>query len=45
MNHGGDMAHIVRNEGNVVARSIAVQLIPAGAARRIDIADPSHCHF
>jgi hypothetical protein len=42
--HGGH-AHIVRNEGNVVAQTTAVQLIPAGAARRIDVADPGNCHF
>src|SRR5271170_7042098 len=37
VDHGGSHAHIVRNEGNVVAQSIAVQLIPAGATRRIDV--------
>jgi len=41
----GDHAHIIRNEGNVVARTIAIQLIPAGVARRIDFADPGNCHF
>ena len=41
----GDHAHIIRNEGNVVARTIAVQLSPAGAIRRIDVADPGNCHF
>jgi quercetin dioxygenase-like cupin family protein len=45
VDHGGDHAHIVRNEGNFLAQSIAVQLIPAGATRRIDVADPGHCHF
>lgn len=34
---GGDHIHLLRNEGPVVARTIAVQLIPAGAARRIDV--------
>jgi uncharacterized cupin superfamily protein len=43
--HHGDHAHILRNEGNVIARTIAVQLIPAGATRRIDVADPGNCHF
>jgi quercetin dioxygenase-like cupin family protein len=42
--HGGH-AHIIRNEGDAVARTIAVQLIPAGAARRVDSADPGNCHF
>ena len=41
----GDHVHIIRNEGSVVARTIAVQLIPAGASRRIDVADPGNCHF
>ena len=42
---GGDHVHILRNEGNVVAQTTAVQLIPAGAARRIEVADPGNCHF
>ena len=42
---GGDHAHIIRNEGDVEAQTIAVQLIPADAARRIDVADPGNCHF
>ena len=41
----GNHAHIIRNEGEAVARTIAVQLIPAGAERRIDVADPGNCHF
>ena len=42
---GGDHVHILRNEGTVEARTITVQLIPAGAVRRIDAADPGHCTF
>jgi quercetin dioxygenase-like cupin family protein len=42
---GGDHVHILRNEGDVEAKTIAVQLIPADAARRIDVADPGNCHF
>jgi uncharacterized RmlC-like cupin family protein len=42
---GGDHVHIIRNEDTVPASNIAVQLIPAGAARRIDVADPGNCHF
>lgn len=41
---GGDHVHLIRNEGNVVASTIAVQLIPAGAARRIDQPQPANCH-
>jgi hypothetical protein len=40
-----DHVHIIRNEGNVVTRTTAVQLIPTGAARRIDVADPGNCRF
>ncbi len=42
---GGDHVHIVRNEGTVVATTIAVQLIPAGATRRIDAPAPGNCPF
>jgi hypothetical protein len=42
---GGDHVHILRNEGTVEARTIAVQLIPAGAVRRIDAEDPGNCTF
>jgi len=42
---GGDHVHNLRNEGTVEARTIAVQLIPAGATRRIDAEDPGHCPF
>jgi quercetin dioxygenase-like cupin family protein len=41
----GDQAHLIRNEGGTAARTIAIQLIPTGVARRIDFADPGHCHF
>jgi hypothetical protein len=42
---GGDHVHIIRNEGSVVATTVAVQLIPANAARRIDEPEPSNCHL
>jgi hypothetical protein len=43
---GGDHVHILRNEGTVEARTVAVQLIPADAARRIDIVPaPGNCPF
>jgi hypothetical protein len=42
---GGDHSHIIRNETGSVAQTIAVQLIPAGAVRRIDVADPGNCPF
>ena len=42
---GGDHVHLIRNEGRDPASTIAVQLIPAGAERRIDADDPGNCHF
>jgi hypothetical protein len=45
IDHGGSHVHIVRNEGTVEAQVIAVRLIPAGQAGRIDSPDPGNCHF
>lgn len=42
---GGDHVHLLRNEGAVEARTIAVQLIPANAGRRIDAPNPGNCPF
>lgn len=42
---GGDHVHNIRNEGTVEARTMAVQLIPADATRRIDMPDPGNCQF
>jgi quercetin dioxygenase-like cupin family protein len=42
---GGEHIHILRNEGDVVAQTTAIQVIAAGAARRIDVEDPGNCHF
>jgi quercetin dioxygenase-like cupin family protein len=42
---GGEHVHIIRNEGSVDAQTIAVQLIPAGQPRRIEVPDPGNCHF
>ena len=42
---GGGAVHVIRNEGTVDAQTIVVQLIPAGAARRIDASDPGTCGF
>ena len=42
---GGDHVHVLRNEGSVEARTITVQLIPAGATRRIDAEAPGNCPF
>ena len=40
---GGDHVHLLRNENSVDARTVAVQLIPAGAVRRIDAGSPLAC--
>lgn len=43
---GGSHAHIIRNEGTVAAQNIAVQLVPAGQPRRIDLPTaPGNCPF
>jgi hypothetical protein len=42
---GGDHVHVLRNEGSVEARTVAVQLIPADATRRIDAEGNSACPF
>jgi hypothetical protein len=42
----GKGVHILRNEGNVQAETIAVQLLPKGAPRRIDLPQPpGNCPF
>ncbi|HTF56429.1 MAG TPA: cupin domain-containing protein [Planctomycetota bacterium] len=40
VDEGGDHAHIVVNEGSVDLVLVAVQILPAGAPRRIDVAAP-----
>ncbi len=42
---GGDHVHLLRNEDSVEARTIAVQLVPAGATRRIDVEGSAACPF
>ena len=42
---GGGHVHVIRDESGAVARTIAVQLIPAGATRREDAPDPGNCTF
>ena len=46
VDRGGDHVHLIRNAGAVEASSITVQLIPDGAARRIDVTPaPGNCGF
>ena len=42
---GDGHVHILRNETDAVAQTIAVQLIPAGSTRRQDAAAPGNCPF
>jgi hypothetical protein len=42
---GGEHFHVLRNEGTVEAKTIAVQLLPANAGRRIDGTGPAACPF
>ena len=42
---GGGDVHLIRNETGAVAQTMAVQLIPAGATRRQDAANPGNCSF
>lgn len=43
VDQGGDHVHLLRNEGAVEARTVAVQMLPAGATRRIDAPKPDGC--
>jgi quercetin dioxygenase-like cupin family protein len=42
---GGDDVHMLRNDGSTEAETIAVQLLPTTADRRIEKPDPGNCHF
>ena len=45
VDEGGDHVHVIRNEGLVEARTVTVQLIPAGATRRVDAPASPDCAF
>jgi hypothetical protein len=45
VDEGGDHVHVIRNEQTVEARTVAVQLIPAGAVRRADAERNPACAF
>ena len=45
VDEGGEHVHLLRNEGAVDARTITVQLLPAGATRRIDAPANPACTF
>lgn len=42
---GGGHVHMVRNEGSVDLVTVAFQIVPAGAQRRVDAPDPGFCPF
>jgi quercetin dioxygenase-like cupin family protein len=43
---GDGHVHLLRNEGDVAAVTVVVQIIPAGASRRIDVVPaPGNCPF
>ena len=42
---GGGHVHVLRNETGAPAETIAVQLLPRAAERRIDVPDPGGCPF
>ena len=42
---GSGHVHLLRNETSTSAETIAVQLLPKDAARRIDVPDPGNCPF
>jgi quercetin dioxygenase-like cupin family protein len=42
---GSGHVHLLRNETSTSAETIAVQLLPKDAARRIDAPDPDNCPF
>jgi quercetin dioxygenase-like cupin family protein len=45
IDQGGGHVHMVRNEGTTDLVTVAFQIIPAGADRRIDAPSPGHCPF
>jgi len=42
---GDGHVHIIRDESGAIAKTIAVQLVPAGATRRENAGDPGNCNF
>jgi quercetin dioxygenase-like cupin family protein len=42
---GGGHVHLLRNETNLHAETVAIQIIPKDAARKIDMPAPGNCPF
>jgi quercetin dioxygenase-like cupin family protein len=45
VDEGGDHVHVIRNEDSIEARTIAVQLVPADATRRVSADANPACGF
>ena len=45
VDEGGEHVHVIRNEDLIEARTVAVQLIPASAQRRVDADGNPNCPF
>jgi quercetin dioxygenase-like cupin family protein len=45
VDQGGDHVHLLRNETDAPAETVAVQFLPKGATRRIDAPAPGNCPF
>lgn len=45
VDEGGEHSHVIRNETSAEARTVAVQVIPAGAGRRDDKPANPNCPF
>lgn len=45
LDQGGGHVHLLRNENSVDLETVAFQIVPAGAVRRIDAPNPGYCGF
>lgn len=45
LDRGGGHVHLLRNENSVDLETVAFQVVPAGAVRRIDAPNPGYCGF
>lgn len=45
VDEGGGHVHLLRNESEAPAETVAIQFLPKDAIRRIDAPDPGNCDF
>lgn len=45
VDHGEGQVHLIRNESQAAAETVAVQFLPTGSTRRIDTPAPGTCGF